>query len=377
MDLETIFQGKMNEHKWNMLGDYLKGSKVQPGSGMMLERSSSNGVLVSAIPQRQAKPTQAPPFSVLSLAPVPESDPAEYKVTMQEGWVIERHTTSGDDGVEFHEVEVNGSVMSTRARPELTMEDGDFALCYYTTDDDGYITSVPEIQADAEQDTDHHQPASGAGSGSSGYYYVKLFQLNIVDGAPEITVHQQSDIEHSRIWNGRNIGSARYIHKEWNGTNDSYDFRTLEQNEPVGRTYGKVIVDEVGAEFDAVNDSIKFSAIAQRDTDPQVKVDDDESGIVTIKGNNKDGYLLWIDCEGDDTTLMSWEDGLVTTSGEVSFTAGCCDGLPTGYAGDMLYHNGTDWVVLSAPNAALITDGTYEHYEMHHDGTAPSWSGVV
>jgi hypothetical protein len=329
MDLETIFQGKMNEHKWNMLGDYLKGTKMRAGEGVKLTSSSTNGVLVSTTTQKPAKTPQAPPFSVLSVTPVPESDPAEYKVRMQEGWVIERHTTSGDDGVEFHEVNVDGSAMSTKPRPELTMEDGDFALCYYTTDDDGYITSVPEIQADAEQDTDHHQPASGAGSGSSGYYYVKLFQLNIVNGSSKITVHQQSDIEHSRIWNGRNIGSARYIHKEWNGTNDSYDFRTLEQHIPTsGVDYGKVIVDPVGAEFDAVNDSIKFSAIAERTTYPsQVQVTDDGAGTITVEGNGNDGTLTWEDCDGNSVTLLQWVDGLITSASS-TIIAGC-DGTGT------------------------------------------------
>jgi hypothetical protein len=38
--------------------------------------------------------------------------------------------------------------------------------------------------------------------------------------------------------------------------------------------------------------------------------------------------------------------------------------------GDMLYWDGTDWILLAAP-AAPATD---EAWVMHHSGTAPSWN---
>ena len=45
--------------------------------------------------------------------------------------------------------------------------------------------------------------------------------------------------------------------------------------------------------------------------------------------------------------------------------------LPTGAAGDVLYHNGTSWVVLTKPasggNAAVL----------RHNGTAPYWEKPV
>ena len=44
-------------------------------------------------------------------------------------------------------------------------------------------------------------------------------------------------------------------------------------------------------------------------------------------------------------------------------------GLPDGQAGDMLYHDGTDWVPLPAPSAP----DTGKRWVMHHDGAAPEW----
>jgi len=40
--------------------------------------------------------------------------------------------------------------------------------------------------------------------------------------------------------------------------------------------------------------------------------------------------------------------------------------LPDGEAGDMLYHDGTDWVILPAPSGSGIS-------VLSHNGTVPSW----
>jgi hypothetical protein len=42
-------------------------------------------------------------------------------------------------------------------------------------------------------------------------------------------------------------------------------------------------------------------------------------------------------------------------------------GLPSGSTGDMLYHDGSDWVVLAAPTVSTADP------VLRHDGTAPYW----
>lgn len=381
MDLESIFQGPPTPYKWNLLGQYLKGRKIYAGQGIDVTDSSGSGYIISAKSKREIRQSQAPPFSVISLRKIPESDPVEYALTLQEGWVIERDTVVGNDAVLFHEVSVGADPMSSRPRPEVMVESGDFVSVHFDTDTEGHVTGTPIIDVGIEKDSDHHQPPSGEGTGAYGSYYVKLLKFDITDGAPVITVYQQSDVEHSRLWTGQNIGGARYIHKQWDGATDTYDFRTLEQFVPTGGTvpdYGKVIVDPVGAEFDAVNDSIKFSCISEKYEDPQVNVDDDGAGTITIKGNNKSGSLYWEYCEEDDEgnlgeTLLTWSDGLITnTNPNASFKAGCA-GIPTGYNGDMLYNLNGDWVVLSNPGAVPPGD---DHWELWHDGTTPAWQSV-
>lgn len=39
--------------------------------------------------------------------------------------------------------------------------------------------------------------------------------------------------------------------------------------------------------------------------------------------------------------------------------------LPDGYAGAMIYHNGSAWVVLASPSGGVNV--------LSHDGTAPKW----
>jgi len=46
-------------------------------------------------------------------------------------------------------------------------------------------------------------------------------------------------------------------------------------------------------------------------------------------------------------------------------------GLPDGAAGDVLYHDGTDWVVLNKPSAGG------NNAVLRHNGTAPYWEKPV
>jgi hypothetical protein len=42
------------------------------------------------------------------------------------------------------------------------------------------------------------------------------------------------------------------------------------------------------------------------------------------------------------------------------------DGMPAGQAGDMLYHDGSEWVRLPSPSGSGV-------FVLSHNGTVPSW----
>ena len=383
MDLEKIFEGELTKVKWKMLGDYLKGRKLNAGSGtgITVSDSHSSGYTIGKIPERKIKPTQAPPFSVLSLRKIPNTTPSQYAATLQEGYVMLRLSDTDVDAVQEIPT-IGGQAMTARPRPEITLTDGDFVACSYATTSDGIVDGTPVVSvSQSEIDSVCHVPASGAGSGSSGNEWIKLFQFNLVDGAPVITVFNQSDIEPQRLWKGRNVGGARYIHKERDGENDTYDFRTLNQVDvPALRNGAKIIQDFVnGDEFDDANDEIDFACLVEKLEDPQVEVNDLGSGVVEIKRNDKNGTLNWQNCEGSTSELLAWSDGLITTSAPGAgntIVAGCGgDSLPSGSLGDMLYHNGTDWVVLPRPAQASSMESHVLFCQGGTD-TVPEWGEV-
>lgn len=348
MDLYDIFQGRWTDQKWKRLGEYLKGREIHAGRGITIEDSSSSGTIISAEQVRQFPPTQAPPFSVLSIRRVPDSEPAEYKIEIQEGWVIDRNTTSGSDAIDFHEVSIGAQLMSVRPRAEITVKENDIVYLHYKTDDKGYIkvgetvttgtapntvtSNLPAIiPYAAEQTSTHHQPPSGdCGTSVEGIYFIKLFKFVLEDNGPKIVVYQQSDVEHSKLPNFENIGGERFIHSQRNGGNDQYEFKTLEQIEPSdSRGFGKTIVPVPAGESECDSETIKFSAICERPyvggLAAQIQVEDDNQGIVTVKGNGVNTIIYFQDCNSNNVASLEFIDGLLSSSTGSPIQLGECN----------------------------------------------------
>lgn len=121
---------------------------------------------------------------------------------------------------------------------------------------------------------------------------------------------------------------------------------------------------------------IIMPVVQELDEDPQVHVSElpqanPKAAVYLVRGNSNDGVLTVTYGEDSPVTVLEWKDGLVTSEpANITIPAPEGDGLPEGSAGDMLYHNGTDWVVLPAPAAP-----TSEQINiLTHDGTAPSWN---
>lgn len=91
----------------------------------------------------------------------------------------------------------------------------------------------------------------------------------------------------------------------------------------------------------------------------------------TVRGNSVDQELTYRIGTEAPVTFAIFKDGLLTDEAvyiEIPIPAG--DGLPTGTAGDMLYHNGTTWVKFDGPTAP---SSGYQNV-LHHSGTVPSWT---
>ena len=80
--------------------------------------------------------------------------------------------------------------------------------------------------------------------------------------------------------------------------------------------------------------------------------------VFQVEGNGKKANLT---INGE--IKLSWIDGLITNAADVEI-----DALPSGSEGDMLYHDGTEWVVLPAPGVAVN-----EGWVLVHNGNNPEW----
>jgi hypothetical protein len=226
---------------WNMLLDAIAARTPRRGSG--LELIASSGGFAYSRPAPGLVPRAGlPPFSVIAI----QRDGGSFKVTVKEGWVIERMPKTGDHpAVKFHMPEAGGIALDSVPRPRVAMSTGDTLWCRFTTDTTGEITGTPEILAGSQNhDGVHYYPEDPDASGSAGEYFVKLFKLEDEGGSPRVKVYQQSDIGHwAQLWTGENTGGGARVFKEHDEEENLYKFRTI-------RGLGGITVTETALEIE-------------------------------------------------------------------------------------------------------------------------------
>ena len=278
---------------WNLLLDAIDARTPRQGVGLKFT-ATSGGFSYSAPPPLCERNRGQSPFSVIAIE-IPEG--GGYKVTIKEGWVIDRRPKTADHPhVKFIMPAVGGVTLDTRPRPQIDMVVGDILWCRYRTDESGLVTGTPEILVNsAVQNGAHYYPKDPASPtyGGEGDFYVKLFKIILdSDGFTEVIVYQQSDIEHyAQLWTGENLGDGAGVFKKHDEDTNKYQFRTLD-----GR--GEY-------EGDSPDDG----------TSEQIKVVTDTDCIRVI-GNGKKG-AMWFQSWGSSAVkMMEWNDGQVLTSGE-------------------------------------------------------------
>ena len=227
--------------------------------------------------------------------------------------------------------------------------------CYiyllYETDNHGNIQprdppdadKVVTIEAfDEEQDSIHHEPPDENGGGVEGAYYWQIAKIQSVgeegEERPHI-VHEgyQSNFmwQEAFVVNNLGGGSGSNVYRRFFTDDDEHQLRTI---------YGRYGLDDTTDDFDVI---LTFDA-ENRGTGEEVFIDTDDTTAdgkagfrtlvegadlqisvdtvgdsIRIQGNQVDGSLIHRDCDENDTTLINWIDGLVTTPGNITFRAGC------------------------------------------------------
>ena len=81
-----------------------------------------------------------------------------------------------------------------------------------------------------------------------------------------------------------------------------------------------------------------------------------------------EGLKPLLDISGTDGVKVTYSDNSITIGFDDGESGGGPGGsLPAGSAGDVLYNDGSSWVVLAAPTVSLANP------VLRHDGTAPYW----
>ena len=263
----------------------------------------------------------------------------------------------------FHayDPDIGGNPMS--AEPEITVSAGQTAMLHFTTDEDGTIdSSSPEIVVKASwPDCVHHYPNDPDESGNPGDYYFPLFKV-LSTNDPDCGLKYETYFGGGHIfwpkmlWRGVNLGGASRPFIRHNEDDDQWEFRTIKGN--------------YGIEDAEDGDRIKLDADLENATSGEAEVyieqaaplpdgpakfhelsgrvsgDPGDSGVtkqvnvlpgdaaankpVRIEGNGKVGSITFQDCDGNVLVTLSWNDGLITISGDTTIETGCDGGSSGG-----------------------------------------------
>jgi hypothetical protein len=267
----------------------------------------------------------------------------------------------------------------------IPMNVGDKAYVQLNTDMKGEPTNLPEIvimEAGNNPTGQRFYPQVGDYEGANGVFFYYLGEVAENDGAYEFNrFHAGDNIHHiiervsmvnlpvvppestppENIWN---------VLKNYFPEDDEIRYRSLKQLDVVGEP---IINPLYGSETKQEKETIDFRRIAERETGlAQIKVKGREAGIIHIEGNNKSGRLVKTTTTPSESgsgtptvteqVLLEWDDGLVTTEGDVFFEVGtggggCVDG-GTGTLETIEEGASTGTSLLTWENGCVKTNGS-------------------
>ena len=287
------------------------------------------------------------PFSLSTL----KKKGSGYAVTISVGWLRDLLTKAKTEGIKFYMPKVGSIPIDADTPPEITMNVGDKLYCKYSTDPTGTVTGDATIVTSKKNEkTEHYQPKDADGSGGmNGTYWIKLGELLSAGGSSVMwKQYQNSDIEHvHEIPTFKHLGDGAGIMKKHNAETGEDEVRkikglfgidqTQEEDritldvavENVGNGEQLIVVPEGGTNKGS-DETMKVRSIRAATAEdlsgentPQIKVVKSNQ-VIVVKGNGNHGKLVSIDCEGAESTVLEWSDGLITTNGTVTINLGDC-----------------------------------------------------
>lgn len=235
--------------------------------------------------------SQLPPFWT-AISRVPDSDPAEYQVTVELGYLTYQNAGAEDSTLgpvgyivpKIATVSMEDPAVQPIALPDVVS----YVYLRVKTDADGVPkfdgSSVTVEAFDTAKDSIHHVRPYPGGTPVEGDYYFLLLETESNGGTPAAPVVKRRITGNQHMPNQlieiENVGGEIEIYKAYApGTADKHQFRTLEQLAGTGKP---IIKPE-----DPADDTIKFRGIKKNASANQIQVNaaagDDE---IEIRGNS-------------------------------------------------------------------------------------------
>jgi len=204
------------------------------------------------------------------------------------------------------------------------IEDGQVVYVDAKFDKYGALSAAPTIVIGAEEDEGkHYIPLSGYQTGESGN---KLWRIGKFTGGSFVSDHVGNHIVYfphrpafKNLLDDENP-KEHGIMQEWVRDLDVYEMRALKQLDAAG--VGLIKDAEIDAETGMPPDTIDFRTISSYDEDiVSVTEEPDTARLSWVP--TASGRLIHVDCDDEETVLLTWDRGLPTTVGDVRFIAGC------------------------------------------------------
>ena len=258
-----------------------------------------------------------PPFWT-AISRVPESDPAEYQVTVELGYLTYQNagaeaSTLGPVGYIVPKI-ATVSMEDSSVEPIPLPDVVSYVYLRVKTDADGIpkfddASVTVEAFATAQESVHHVRPYPG-GTPVEGDYFFLLLETEGNGGTPESPIPKRRITGNRHMPNQlveiENVGGEIELYNAYvEGASDKHQFRTLEQLTGSGKP---IIKQE-----DPTDDTIKFRGIKEKASSPQIKVNaadgDDE---IEVRGNGFDQTF------SGPVKNLSVLDGLVTGFSEIT-----------------------------------------------------------
>ena len=246
-----------------------------------------------------------------------KDDPQAYEIALAKGYVVERRIPDSNALI-YHFP--TGLVDDDDKPIYQAISDGQAIYIKVLVKKDGTIEEEPSVLvAEDELAGAHYKPKIFDFDGADGEHNYKIAVFEIVDSKPRLKLYGAGDnIDHydERVTmenlEPEDESDCYEVGKTYNEAADKVEFRKLKQLDGDGSPIIK----------DQNDETINFRRIKEKTSPAQIQVTT-EGNAIKIHGNGKMGSLTHVTCEGTETTILEWDDGLILTTGEVSFTAGC------------------------------------------------------